>query len=202
VVRHVQPSSSPSLPTIAGELLRMIAEVPNGQKGAIAGGDLLVHTDDRLQLVRLRVEKGGALHVRWAHPDYAGAERREWTRGAHALVESRVQRLNGRAAIEARDPRRAVRDIEKLADTFEGLYPEGACLVSMTGLRVEVKLDDVNLDAELLVDLLLRLATPGTLDGTIEVSSFASEAPEHDARFVMEAGRVWIQRPVLWDSEN
>jgi hypothetical protein len=202
VVRHVQPTAGPSLPSIAGELVRMISEIPGAQHGGIHGGDLLVHTDGSPQLVRLRVEPGGAVHVRWAHPDYASAARRAWQRGTHDLCESKVQRLNGEVALKAADPARAAERLQAVADTFEGLYPEGECVAAAAGPgMVRVGLKEVNLDAELLVGELQAVAQPRSLSGRIEVSSFVGESPEHYVRFVLEDGGVWIQRPVLWGSD-
>jgi len=180
----------------------MIAEIPERHRSTVPGGDLHVHTDGSQQLVRLRVEPGGALHVRWAHPDYGRAQRTPWERGSHSLVEARVQRLNGQLSLATADPARAAGQIQRVADSFEGLYPEGAITVGADEAgTVTVTLRDVNLDSELLVTTLLRWARPRTLEGHIEVSSFAFEAPEHDVRFVFEGGGVWVQRPVLWRSD-
>ncbi len=203
VVRHSQPTAGPSLPTIAGELMRILAEIPTGLHARIQGGDLFVHTERALQLVRLRVEPGGALHVRWAHPDYARARRQTYVRGAEPLVDPRIQRLNGRVQFTADEAAAAVSAVHAAADAFEGLYPEGECRVAAgAGGVVQVDLSDVNLDADVLMDALQRLARPGTLAGQIEVTSFAGEAPERYARFVFEGGQTFIQRPVLWASES
>src|SRR3989304_656292 len=51
VVRYVQPTSSPSLPTIAGELVRIISEIPGARPPAIAGGGLDVPPAQTLRLV-------------------------------------------------------------------------------------------------------------------------------------------------------
>jgi len=203
VVRNIQPSAGPSLPTIAGELVRMIAEVPGPHHAGIQGGDLFVHTDGSQQLVRLRVEPGGALHIRWAHPDYAKAQRKPWQRGTHDLVETKVQRLNGEVTFKAADAAKAAATVQHAADTYEGLYPEGECAAAaQPDGTVRVTLNDVNLDAEVLVATMQDVAQSRTLAGRFEVSSFAAQAPERDARFVFEDGGVWIQRPVLWESET
>ena len=202
VVRHIQPTSSPSLPTVAGELVAILAGVPAAHHAAIHGGDLFVHTEQTVQLVRLRVERGGAVHIRWAHPDYQKARRQSYVPGAESLVDPRVQRLNGAVRFTAYDTAAAARDIEAAADGYEGLYPEGECRVHAgDGRSVEVALTDVNLDVALLVAQLLRLAAQGSLEGSIEVSSFAGEAPERYARFVFADGQTFIQRPVLWEAE-
>lgn len=203
VVRHVQPTASPSLSTIAGELVRVLAEIPGAQHAAIQGGDLFVHTEGSRQLVRLRVERGGAIHIRWAHPDYAKAQKRPWQRGTHDLVETKVQRLNGAVTLKAADAVKTAAALQHVADTYEGLYPEGECSAAAAkDGAVTVTLRDVNLDAELLVAALQQHAQPRSLAGRLDVSSFAAEAPERDARFTFEDGGVWIQRPVLWDSDT
>jgi hypothetical protein len=203
VVRHIQPSAGPSLPMIAGELVRILAEIPPALHSRIQGGDLFVHTERALQLVRLRVEPGGALHIRWAHPEYSRARRQPYVRGAEPLADPRIQRLNGRVHFTASDAAAAVRELEAVADGYEGLYPEGECRITAeAGNGVQADLADVNLDVDLLITALLRLALPGTLNGQIEVSSFAGEAPERYARFVFEGGQTFIQRPVLWASDS
>lgn len=203
VVRHIQPTAAPSLPTIVGELVRIVEAVPAARRAAIAGGDLFVHADGTHQLVRLRVEPGGAIHVRWAQPDYAAARRRPWERGTHDLWDPRVQRLNGALHFVAADPAAASRGIQQLAESFEGLYPVGDCRVTLHddgGVRVH--LADVNLDAELLVAEVRQQARARSLTGRIDVSSFVSEAPEHNVRLLLEDGAVWIQRPVLWNADD
>lgn len=201
VVRHIQPTAGPCLPTIAGELVRMLSEVPESAQAAIPGGELFVHTEVGAQLVRLKVEPGGAVRIEWAHPDYARSRRQLWTGGRVEMVEPRVQRLNGEAAFAAADPARAARELETLADTYEGLYPEGDLAVTSdrAGGRVQVAVHDLNLDALLLVARLAQLAQPGTLTGHIEVSSFAAIVPEQQLRFVFDDGKTWVQRPLLWE---
>jgi hypothetical protein len=201
VVRHIQPSASPGLPAIAGELVRMLGEIPETSQDAIPGGDLFVHTEHQAQLVRLRVEPGGALRIEWAHPDYTKAQPKLWTGERLEMVEPRVQRLNGRVSFATKDPARAVGELAAIADTYEGLYPEGDLVVtpdaSRTGVAVEVR--DLNLDVLLLVERIQQLASPGSLAGDVEVSSFAAIVPEQHLRFVFKDGRTWVQRPVLWE---
>ncbi len=210
VVRHIQPTAGPCLPTIAGELVRMLSEVPEASQAAIPGGDLFVHTEVGARLVRLRVEAGGAVKIEWAHPDYARSRPRVYAPGAPLeMVEPQVQRLNGKVALEAADPTGASRELQALADGYEGLYPEGDLLATATrggaggggggrGGQVAVEVRDLNLDARLLVERLQALAIPGTLTGQIEVSSFAAIVPEQQLRFVFDDGQTWVQRPVLW----
>jgi hypothetical protein len=201
VVRHIQPSAGPSLPTIAGELVRMLSEIPEAAQDRIPGGDLFVHTEGAAQLVRLRVEAGGALKIEWAHPDYAKSKRQLYAGARLEMVEPRVQRLNGGVTFETADPARAAGELESAADSYEGLYPEGDLRVKVdrsTG-RVVMEVRDLNMDVLLLVERLQRLAAPGTLTGDIEVSSFAAIVPEQHLRFVFDDGRTWVQRPVLWE---
>jgi len=200
VVRHIQPTAGPCLPTIAGELVRMLSEIPAAAQAVIPGGELFVHTEVGAQLVRLRVEAGGAVKIEWAHPDYARSRRQLWTGGRVEMVEPRVQRLKGEAVFSAADPARAARELETLADTYEGLYPEGDLAVRADrGGRVTLEVRDLNLDALLLVQRLGQLATPGSLTGYVEVSSFAAIVPEQQLRFVFDDGKTWVQRPVLWE---
>lgn len=199
VVRHIQPSSAPCLPTIAREVVSMLAEIPVAAQEAICGGDLYVHTETSGQLVRLRIERGGNLQICWAHPDYASSERKLYTGDLRPLVDPTVQRLNGCVLLTSVEPENAARELQALADNFEGLYPEGEFVVvtDETG-KVQVWMHDLNLDVQLLVDSLHQLALPGSLYGRIDVSSFAVAAPEQHARFYFEEGKTWVQRPALW----
>ena len=200
VVRHCQPSSTPCLPSITEELVRMLAEVPSAQQAAIPGGDLYVHTEGKGHLVRLHVALGGFLQVCWAHPDYSRAHRTLYT-GRESLVEPEVQCLNGCASLVTASPSRAAQELEALANNFEGLYPEGECMASTDEResKVRIELRNINLDARLLIARLQQLAVPGTLFGRIEVASFAVAAPEQYARFLFDQGKVWVERPVLWE---
>jgi hypothetical protein len=203
VVRHCQPSSAPCLPTIASELERMLAEVPASQRPAIRGGDLYVHTESKGEFVRLRIQPGGDLRVTWAHPDYSQAERKAFT-GHESLVPPQVQRLKGCVSLITPVPARAVQELEALADAYIGLYPEGELLASADERqgKVLLQLNDVNLDVLLLIKRLAELAAPQTLSGRIDVSAFAAVSPDHYARFLFEEGKVWVQRPALWEEPH
>lgn len=205
VVRHIQPTAGPCLPTIAGELVRMLAEIPEASQAAIPGGELFVHAERSSQLVRLKVEPGGALRIEWAHPDYAKARPQPYRGERLEIVEPRVQRLNGTVTFTTADTARAARELETLADTYEGLYPEGGLAVAPdrtkggAGCGVTVEVHDLNLDVLELVARLQQLAAKGSLSGHIDVSSFAAVYPEQHVRFVFRDGAPWVQRPVLWN---
>jgi len=200
VVRHVEPTSAHHLPAIACELVRLFAEIPPELHGEIPGGALFVHTEEEHgQLIRLRVEAGGAIHVRWAHPSFKQATRLPYAEGAEFVIDPEVQRLNGSVQFEADAPDAAARALQDLADTFEGLYPEGDCLAQSPGPgQVELTMRDVNLDAVHLIALLRKVARPGTLVGRFEISSFGTITPEHQRRVLFEEGEILVQRPLLW----
>jgi hypothetical protein len=178
----------------------MLSEIPEASRDAIPGGDLFVHTERSAQLVRLRVEAGGALGIEWAHPDYSAARPQLYAGGRLEMVEPRVQRLNGRVSFGTADTALAARALAALADTYEGLYPEGDLVVTADDAkqRVDADVRDLNLDVLLLVEKLQELASPGSLTGGIEVSSFAAVVPEQQLRFLFKDGLTWVQRPVLW----
>ena len=200
VVRHIQPTDSPMLPTIASELVSMLAEIPIENQETIPGGNLYVHAEEGGQIVRMRVEAGGALHVRWARPDYDRASKRPYTGESETGIEPVMQRLNGQVTFSAADPARAARDLQHLADTYEGLYPEGnfTAKSDASAGTVSVRLVDVNLDVGLLVGKLREHAHSDTLVGGIEVSTFDEPAPEKEVRFFFENGQPFVQRPLLW----
>jgi len=205
VVRHVEPTSAHHLPAIACELVRLFAEIPPEFHGNIPGGAFFVHTqEEHGQLIRLRVESGGAIHVRWAHPSFKQATRLEYAGGTEFIIDPEVQRLNGTVSFQAEDPQGALDAMQTLVDTFEGLYPEGEFTIGIQGQEsVELTMQDVNLDAARLVDLLLRVARAGTLSGRFQVSSFGTVNPEHQRRVLFEGGEVRVQHPLLWpDAKN
>jgi hypothetical protein len=200
VVRHIQPTAAPSLPTIAAELVRMLGEIPLEFHGPIAGGDLHVHTEDSPHLVRVRVDGGGGVRIDWAHPDYAASRRRPYD--AEAIpIDGVYCRLNGSVTFGAADATGAARELQRVADTYEGLYPEGdfrATASPAADGTVRVALRDVNLDPRLLVDRLTRLAAQGSLRGTVEVGSFDDRHPDERVRLVFQDGAVLVQEPCLF----
>jgi len=198
VVRHVQPTDEPVLPAVTVELVRMLSAIPYGRHLDVEGGDLFVHLEETGRLVRLRVERGGSLHVQWARPDYAGAVRRPWTGGREIVIESWDQRLNGTIAFASDDAAEAAVALHDLADTFEGLHPEGDFRATAESDRVALLLRDVNLDAALLVDAAHRLARPRSLEGRLDVGSFGEFVPEKLVRILFEKGETWVQHPLLW----
>jgi hypothetical protein len=200
VVRHVEPTASRHLPAIVHELVRIFAEIPPELHSTIPGGDLFVHTaDERGQLVRVRVEPGGAIRIQWAHPDFKRSLRRPYAGGTEVVIDPEVQQLNGIVHFRARNPQDAARSLEELVEGFEGLYPVGECGVRVTDEgAVELAMKETNLDSVRLVDLLLKLAEPRSLSGRFQVSSFGTVQPEQRIRFVFEDGKVWVQHPLLW----
>ena len=88
--------------------------------------------------------------------------------------------------------------LQELADTYEGLHPEGDFEVSTDGSVVRVVLRDVNLDGKLLVERLHRVAAPRSLEGRLDVGSFREQAPEQLVRVLFERGETWVQHPMLW----
>ncbi len=200
VVRHIQPTTAPTLPTIAAELVRMLAEIPVALHAKIQGGDLHVHTDDSPHLVRIRVESGGGVRIDWAHPDYAESRKRPYTDEA-IPIEGVYCRLNGTVTLESRDPATAARELQRVADTYEGLYPEGDFQATPPGDppgRVEVRMRDVNLDPRLLVEGLRVLAEARSIRGSVEVRSFDDRHPDFRVRLLFQDGSVWVQEPYLF----
>jgi hypothetical protein len=200
LVRYVQPTEAPVLAATASELVRILDEIPYDLQTRIPGGDLFVRTEESEQLIRLRVTAGGALHIRWAHPGYDGALQRPYSDGHEIAIESFEQRLNGSIELGADDPQAAASELQDLADTFEGLYPEGdfRAEADASDGTVRVALSEVNLDAVLLIERMQALAEPRSLRGWLDVSSFEDAAPEHLARVLFKKGEVWVQHPLLW----
>lgn len=200
VVRHVEPTSTRHLPAIAFELVRLFSVIPAELHEEIPGGALFVHTEEEHgQLIRLRVEPGGAIHIRWAHPEFKRATRLPYEGGKEIVVDPEVQQLSGSVSFGSDDGPAAVETIQNLADTFDGLYPEGDFRIhQLRESEVELTMEGVNLDVVPLIALLQQFARPGTLSGRFLLSSFGTILPEHQLRFLFEAGEVWVQHPLLW----
>jgi len=200
VVRHIQPTAAPTLPTISAELVRMLTEIPVGLHKQIGGGEFHVHTQDSPHLVRIRVERGGAFRIDWAHPDYAESRRRPYDPEA-VPIEGVYCRLNGSITLRAADAAAAARELQRVADTYEGLYPEGDFQARAAGTpdgAVRIEMRDVNLDPRLLVEGLRVLAERGSPAGTVEVRSFDDRRPDDRIRLVFQDGAVWLQEPYFF----
>ncbi len=198
VVRHIEPTDDPVLPAVTVELVRILSVIPFDNLAGIEGGDLFVHIEETGRLVRLRVEPGGSLHIQWARPGYTGATKRAWSDGHEIVNEPWNHRLNGEVTFGTGDPESAAAGLQELADTYEGLHPEGDFVASVEGSRVTVTLREVNLDGKLLVETLQRLASARSLEGRLDVGSFRELAPEQLVRILFEKGETWVQHPMLW----
>jgi hypothetical protein len=64
---------------------------------------------------------------------------------------------------------------------------------------VHVEMREANLDPRLLINRVLELAAPGTLDGAVEVTSFDERYPDERVRLVFGADRVWVEAPHLFE---
>jgi hypothetical protein len=201
VVHHIQPTRGPSLPTIAHELVRMLSEIPVERHQAILGGELHVHTEDSPHVVRLRVERGGSVRIDWAHPRFAETRGQLYTDGREIPIDPVFCRLNGQVTFAVTDPVRVAHAIQRLADTYEGLYPEGdfRAQADTASGTVRVEMRDVNLDARLLVRQMTRHAAAGSLSGSMEVSSFDERYPDELVQLVFRDGAIWVQEPRLFD---
>jgi hypothetical protein len=200
VVRHIQPTSAPTLPTIAAELVRMLGEIPVERHAAIEGGELYVHTLDSPHLVRIRVVAGGGVRIDWAHPDFATARKQPYGDGAAIAIEGVYCCLNGSVTLGTRDPAGAARELQTTADTYEGLYPEGefrATAEAKSG-TVTVSMRDVNLDPRLLVERISALAGDPPPTGTVEIRSFDDRHPDDRLRLLFQDGQTWLQEPYFW----
>ena len=199
VVRHIQPTSAPSLPTITAELVRMLSAIPVEAHPGIGGGELFIQTEDSPHLVRIRVGSGGGMRLDWARPDFARGHKQPFADDRQIPIDAVYCRLNGTVTFEAADATRAARELQRTTDTYEGLYPEGDFRAQVGGgAQVHVTMRDVNLDVRLLIHRVSELATAGSPHGTVDVSSFDDRHPDDRIRVLFDDGKVWVQEPYFW----
>jgi hypothetical protein len=197
VVRHVQPSDTPILPNVGGELLDFLGRVGEDERAAVPGGALYCLDEESGQYVRLRVASGGGLSVCWARPDYSRARWQPFAGERVPVVFDAYQRLNGKVKFSGAPD--AADKIRAAADQSAGLYPEGEFEIRVEGSQVEISLRDVNSSVLKLLAALREAADPvASLEGEIDVSSFRPGDLEDYCRFVMKDGEVWLVRPSLW----
>jgi hypothetical protein len=151
---------------------------------------------DRAGVLLRLVVGGGEIRIQWPHEDWDHAEPIGLER-VFLGVDPVSARLSGSLLLEAGAgaERRLVAEVE----SFEGLYPEGDLRIERDGRELRIELRDVNVGPEALLDRLAELADPlESLEGSLEVGSFAAHALERDFRIRIEAGRPRAFRPSLW----
>jgi hypothetical protein len=195
-VRHVQPDNRPALPEIAGELIEFLSEVSDDERAQVPGGTFYYRDEVKGQYVRLKVWKGALLSISWARPDYTHASWEQYRSQPVSVVPEPYQRLNGKFTFEGIPT--AADDIRELLERTAGLYSEGDFEIVAHVARIEVALRDFNASVLPLVYALQVLATPGSLEGEIEVSSFRAGDLDECCRFAFRGGEAWLVRPSLW----
>jgi hypothetical protein len=138
----------------------------------------------------------GEIRIQWPHEDWEHAEP-VGLAGVFLGVDPVAARLSGVLRLEAGPgaERRLVAEVE----SFEGLYPEGDLRIERDGRELRIELRDVNVGPESLLDRLAELADPlESLEGSLEVGSFAAHALERDFRIRFDRGRPSALRPALW----
>jgi hypothetical protein len=146
-------------------------------------------------VVRLVVTQG-EIHVQWPREDWSQAEPVDLDSILTGL-DAASARISGQASLAA-EPGAEDRLVE-LVGRFEGLYPEGDLRVEREKRTLRVRLSDVNVGPEQLLDNLRRLADPPeSLEGELEVGSFLPHAQDHDFRLTLRRGTARAERPSLW----
>ncbi len=200
VVRHVQPSDTPVLPNVGGELLDFLGRLAEDERAAVPGGALYCLDEESGQYIRLKVSSGGGLTVSWARPDYSRARWQPYGGERVPVVFEAFQRLNGKVKFNGAPG--SADKVRAAAESSTGLYPEGELESRVEGGRVEISLRDVNASILELLAALRQSANPAaSLEGEIDVSSFRPGDLEDYCRFVMKDGEVWLVRPSLWSEE-
>ncbi len=194
VVRHVQPNGCPALTAVPCEMIFLLDALTPKQRAEMPGGVLYLK-DHAGKILRVRVT-GGEVRIQWPQEDYSKPTEvsPETVLGA---VDARVARVNG--WVRFRGAPAAVKELEAFVDGFEGLYPEGEMPAQCDGSWVRAELKNVNVGPAELVTTLRSLASPAdSLEGEIDVGSFAADSVEGDFRLILRDGQMQAVRPSLW----
>jgi len=197
VVRHVQPGGEPALIAVPAELIAFLDSIPPAERESMPGGALFIR-DRAHRLVRLLVF-GGELRVQWPRQDWTHSIEVAAGR-ALASVDPLAARISGRIRLSVR-PERAS-SLTEFIDRFEGLYPEGDVVTVFDGEVLSVELKDVNVGPFELLVKLRELASPlESLDGELEVSSFAHHSADHDFCLTVRGAEEKAVRPSVWKEQ-
>ena len=194
LVRHVQPGGTPANSAVPAELIALLDRLDDATRGGMPGGTLVVRDRDGVVL-RLVVARG-EIRVQWPREDWEHAAPVE-LETVFRSVEPVSARVSGTVRFSA--PEGSERGLAELVEQFEGLYPEGELRLSRRGEVVRAELDGVNVGPEELLARLRELARPeSSLEGELEIGSFAANAIERDFRLALRGGVAEALRPALW----
>lgn len=196
VVRHVQPDAISAPREVAGELLEFLSHLSDRERRALPGGSLYYLDEQSGEYFRLKVWGGGNLTVSWAHPDYTQALRVPYEGQTVPIVFEPYQCLNGTVRFKADSD--AVEKVRAVIERPGGLYPQGEYTTDLAKGDVVLALCDVNSSVVPLVDILRKVALPGSLEGQIEITSFRGGDLDDYCRFVFQGTDIWLLRPTLW----
>lgn len=194
IVRHVQPIGCPALTAVPCEMIWLLDALTAEQRAAMPGG--VLYLKDRAGKILRVLVSAGEVRIQWPQEDYSRATAVA-PEAALGAVDSRVARVNG--WVKFRGAPEAVKQLESFVDNFEGLYPEGDMPSQCDGPWIRTELKNVNVGPAELLATLRTLANPAdSLEGEIDVGSFAADAVEGDFRLVLRGGQIQAMRPALW----
>lgn len=194
VVRHVQPGGTPALAAVPAELVGFLDLLAPSEREQAPGGTLVVR--DRSGVVLRLVVERGEIRVQWPRED--------WDRAEPVEVETMLRSADPFAAKVAGWARFAgtpeqAAAVVAFVDAFEGLYPEGEIRMSREGELHRLDFDRVNVAPEPLLARLRQAADPlDSLDGELDISSFAPHSMDRDFRLSIREGKARAVRPALW----
>jgi hypothetical protein len=197
IVRHVQPVGCPAVSAVPCELISIMDSIPLELRDSMPGGTLYVK-DRSGQLLRLLVTRG-EVRIQWPHLDYSRSNSTD-LETALASLNPREARIKGWARF-AGSPERAT-ELQAFVDQFEGLYPEGDMPSECEQDLVYLQFKDVNVGPRELIGKLVQMAhPPQSLQGELDVSSFAPGSLDRCFRVRIADGSVEVVRPSLWQKE-
>jgi hypothetical protein len=194
VARHVQPSGCPALSGVPCELIAMLGALTPSERENSAGGEFRLRGHEG-SWVRVMVQKG-EVRIQWPHPDYSKTVPIP-TETAMAGINAHEARIRG--WVRFRGGKHEIQAVTDRLDRFEGLYPEGEIVPTVTGETVRIEFKDVNIGPKELLIALREIVKPETsLDGEMDVGSFVRDLESNDFRIVIRRGNVEMVRPSIW----
>lgn len=187
VVKSEVPSPCPAMTGVSCELISFMDIVPDEYRRAMPGGTLMIR-DRAGAVLRLVVEKG-EVRIQWPRPGYGEAIRGSMESLTHEF-DPLAARVRGWARFRAAEGKKGA--VEAFVGRVGGLFPEEELPSEGRPETAHLELKDSQLDPSRLVDEVLNLAEPGSVEADLTVRQ-----ADREARIEIRGGRVQVLRPTI-----